>query len=285
MRSLLLFIALAFAATAFAQPKPAVPTAGDRNQIQEPRTGKRELQPAEPRGTENAPFVVQLHPRQVTEMAAANQRSLWEWILLLASVAAAIAVAIFTGCLWVSTEKLWQASTHQAALLRESVNTTVAATSPYLFPRIVDATSLLNMSDAQKPIRPRFEYVIDNLGKSPAIVTEFTDAFRWLDALPERPFYLEETVTPTERGFAISAEGHSHNIPCRLVEQITAWPPAAADSNRKLFFIGVVKCDDFFGYTHTSRFCLELIVRGAFLGWKRAGGSEYNRTHKEKRTA
>ena len=252
MRSLLLFIALACAATAFAQPKPAASSADDRNQIQGPRAGTRELQPAEPRGTERAPFVVQVDPRQVTEVAAANQKSLWEWILLLASVAAAIAVAIFTGRLWVSTEKLWKASTHQAALLRESVDTTVAAASPYLFPRIVDATSLLIMPDTQKPVRPRFEYVFDNLGKSPAIVTEFTDAFRWLDALPERPFYLEEAVTPTERGFAINAEGHSHNIPCRLVEQITAWPPAATDGNRKFFFIGIVKCDDFLGI-HTPR--------------------------------
>lgn len=283
MKLILLFVALLFAAGAVGQPRPACPISGHGRQIQQSGTKKPDPGSAEGQGTEKTPLVSQLHPTQVSEIAAANQKSVWEWILLLAGAVAATAVAVFTWRLWVSTEKLWQASTQQASLLRESVDTTVVAASPFLFPRIVDATSLLNIPDTQKPMRPRFEYVFDNLGKSPAIVTEFTDAFRWLDALPERPFYLEEAVVPTERGFAISAEGHSHNIPCRLVEQITAWPPAQADSNRRFFFIGIVKYDDFFGYTHTTQFCLELIVRGAFLGWRRAGGDEYNSSHKQKR--
>jgi hypothetical protein len=201
-----------------------------------------------------------------------TSKSSWDWLYLITTGGGAIAVAFFTFRLWRSTERLWEASTEQAKILRETVDATMRAEGAVL---VAEVVRFDKREQGRRQFQPLILYRISNYGRTPATVRRFQDRHRWVATLPAAPDFDGEALEEREeRNIVLVPGAQTQTFACRLPQTVTAeeWE---AERARRSHVIIRIEYEDIFGRPFFQGFALRVINEQPAV-FQTVGGREYN---------
>ncbi len=186
-----------------------------------------------------------------------------------------LALTVFTGMLWRSTEKLWTAGERQIALVRESNKFSRLALESVETPYLVPIVRAFDRNVDPPPPSPTQEgiasYTFKNCGRSPATILEryhFTTAVVGMPSIvpfppPQSNLFMSEIV----------AQGEAAQVWRFTAGSFGDWTPA--DQTRPAWIVGQVRYSDVFENQFVTEFCF---YRNAYNGnWHAVGGPHHNR--------
>src|SRR5262249_51052887 len=153
----------------------------------------------------------------------------------------------------------------------------VNAAIPYLFPRF--KTSFLQ--ELKQNERPTLGFAFENHGSTTAILRRFVVTLRYQGDVPAMPDFeagrlnsiVRETVIPPKEVGPSSSRQMEHvlGVPYESLLEELRKPEGS-----RLWFLGKVEYDDFFGNLHTKVFTLKVFPDGDRLKVLVSGGIKRN---------
>ncbi len=181
---------------------------------------------------------------------------------------------------------------YQGRQLKRTVDSSESAARPILAPRVVGGAKGLYPDKAAEMHTPRLVFMLENHGKTPAILKELRYELRLLVDLPTVPLWEHPTIRNDRNVISGEArwgeEKMVEGIVCKFTKSLSRDEimeatrkiiPGSADIARRFFFFGRVIYDDVFGDRHTRGFCLKIFQNGSQAV---RGSSAYNYSKREK---
>ena len=297
-----LSLALLASGCAFAQSKQEAPQAKSGNQ--DAATEKR--------GAESTPGFVKsssqtserdaTYERYEKEEKPANERRVTSATVALAWITGLL--ALFTALLWYATYRLSadakktaikQASDTEKSLgiARDTANAAIVSAMPILVPYVIErAAHLYPENPITEPYTPRLSFVFQNFGATPGIVRRVHAGMLLItkDELPpaidfEALGRVHQEIIVPGRLFENKARIAGSTCECPPFRAITPEEHqmllnefSGGKTVQRLYLVGKVIYDDFFGTRHAATFCMK-VRRGGYHG--QHGGPKFNRITRE----
>ena len=189
-----------------------------------------------------------------------------------------LALTVFTGLLWRSTEKLWSAGEKQIALVKRSTDLTQlaleAAETPYLVPIVRVYDEKVDPPPPSPAMQPLASLRFENCGRSPATVLEIRVDTGGSKHTPN-PAHFPPLQTNLMHSYILPQGRESE--PMRFtVGSFGDWTPA---NHQEVAWInGHVRYADVFGNQFLTRFCY--YRQGYGQRWYAQGGPGHNGRHR-----
>ena len=194
---------------------------------------------------------------------------------------ATIIIAVFTWRLWWSTNNLWSAAEKSGVVAavaanaaKASADAAVRASMPILFPAVSEFRSLHDLT-------PSLSFVFENYGDTPGTIREVRAELRIGDkGLPPRDIKFDELERPQDHEAVVPGGVRGDeaktlpgsSVPATLDRALALNELAAiklpankngvAQDYKRVYLIGRVIYDDFFGMRYTQTFCIKVMAHG-----------------------
>lgn len=185
-----------------------------------------------------------------------------------------LALTVFTGLLWRSTEKLWDAGERQIALAKGSADLArlalEAAETPYLVPIVRAYDERLDPAPPSPAMQPLVSLRFENVGRSPATVLEIRYDTYGSNRTPD-PVCFPPLQTNLRHSY-ILAPGRESDPVRFTVDSFNGWAPS--NQHEVAWINGHVRYADVFGNHFLTGFCY--YRNGWGHGWHAQGGPGHN---------
>jgi hypothetical protein len=279
MRTLLLIsLLIGIGVDAFAQSPDQGKSASDRLTKQ---TEQFKAQSFDTSGVERA---IRESVKEVSEKTDSNAREKLESDQKLANYTEYLAT--FTLCLVAATVVLAIVAGWQGFQLKRSVDSTEVSNAPYVMPEL----KLLN-DGTKSDFIPRVEIKLWNHGKTPAIMRSAVFELHLGHNEKDIQKKFTDKRTKFQAHGVIGAERASsmHEWLCKFPRALTEGEilkvrkPLEIGDSIRLFLVGQVEYDDFFGYTHKLGYCFK-IFRGGKYSNKNYKGISFKQRFRSKKS-
>ncbi len=195
--------------------------------------------------------------RSERDLEAQRQMAKWSYFTVWATWLGVILLAV---TLWEATQTA-KAASDAAKAAREGVDLQLRIEQPTL--RVADISV-----DYMFKRRDSVEFSLENIGRTPAVVTAWTASARAAPTIPDAPEYRPLTVVkgtvlrPTDRIEDLNVDVDDRDL--------------FTGRTAPLFFWGRVDYEDVFGKIRSSGFCYRAELKHTALFWERYGGPTYN---------
>jgi hypothetical protein len=177
------------------------------------------------------------------------------------NAASTIVIALFTIILGVFTISLAKSTRVAADATKESADALVSAERSHVFIYPTESFSAHLTKASMSPIasegtlspRPVVNYMLKNLGKTPAILKEVRCRFVHLRELPPVPDYAAVSTAKIAK-HVLASDGVTDTQSCRLEDDLSVHESRKIGAESALWFYGLIVWSDIFGIDHERGF-------------------------------
>lgn len=217
--------------------------------------------------------------RQEEDLKAQWEQAKWAkyavWAAIMSVVVTAIGV-VFVALTLKATRDAVRETAKATSATERAVEVQVRIERPLLFVEQIDTNAGQGFVN----------FNIQNIGKSPAVLIEWSGQCEPIEPLPSTPVYSQVVKV---RGTILRSNDDGMRIPIKLSDEAAQ---AIFDEQKTAYFWGYLRYEDVFGRTRTTGFAyvghpytvdgVDFDSRdGRGLFWARAGGKAYNYDREE----